>query len=349
MINQEANKNILGRCLNCEEPLPESAIFCSNCGQSKKESKLSVWNIIGDAFQNLFNLDGRFFNTLRHLHQPSKLTKAFVEGKRKTYMNPGRLFIFSLIALISVLLLDIKLDDVSLISENLHTEVELAKQKIVFDSLVADMDKESDSNFQALRDSLYGDIDLDKLYLGDSGSLTIMGFDISDYKIKKSDAIDLDPDELVDKYNIEGFGKRLYIKQYVKAINNPSGGINYIVKNLTWVLLIVIFVMAIVMQLFYIRNNYYYIEHLILLMYNHSLLFLVFSIFLLISHFVGGSKLLRNILFIGIPVVQFISLKKYYRQSIFMTLLKMLMINFSYLIIAVVITALGAVIAFFIF
>ena len=343
IINEDQN------CLNCNQQLSEADLFCGNCGQAKKESKLSVWSILGDAFQNLFNLDGRFFNTLRHLHQPSKLTKAYIAGKRRSYMNPGKLFIFSLIAFISVLAIDIKLDDVSIISETLIEDVELAKQKVLYDSIVSDLGKSADPLFIAVRDSLYGELNIDSMHLGDSGFLSIFGFDIRDYKITKRDALNLDNDELFEKYEVEKFGDRLFIKQYIKAITNPSGGISYIMKNLTWVILIVIFLMAIIMKLFYIRKNYFYVEHLILLMYNHALLFLVSAISLLAVHYTNGLEMIMSLIPLGLLIVQYLSLRKYYNQGRLKTLIKMGMINTAYLIIAFIIMIFGVVVSFFIF
>lgn len=339
------------QCLNCSSTLHSDALYCHTCGQGIKESKLSILQVIKEAFVNFFNLDGRFFHTLRDLYSPSKLTKTYVDGKRRFYMNPARLFLVSLIIFISVAMSDLDLDHIEMFGSNNTAQVELAKQKRNWDALMEEGQfGESEEVLAAVSDSLFGDIDIDSLYLRDG--MSIAGKSIKDYKIRLADAFALSSDELLEKYEIKGFWDRLYVKQYHKILVNPSGGIRYVIKNATWVVLILIFVMAIFMKLFYIRSKRYYVEHLVLLMYGHSLLFIAASLFLLLILLVRTSGFGGEIsapFALAILAIQYLSLKKYYRQGWLKTLLKMLMINFTYFITAIMIFSLGAVISFAIF
>lgn len=339
------------KCLNCENPLHEEALYCYHCGQGIKDSRLSIMQVIKEAFVNFFNLDSRFLLTLRDLYSPSKLTKTYVAGKRKFYMNPARVFIVSLILLITVAMSDLDLDHVEIFSNDATSRIELAKQKKKWDALMANQRFEDSSEMlEAVSDSLFGNIHIDSMFLTDG--VTISGKSIKDYKIKVVDAYELTGDELLDKYKIEGFGNKLYVKQYHKMLINPSGGVRYIIKNATWVVLILVFVMAIFMKLYYIRSDIYYVEHLVLLMYGHSLLFIATSILLLLVLLLESQGLgseLSGPLLIVVLVFQYLSLKKYYGQGWFKTLLKMLLINLTYLIAGILIFTLGALISFAIF
>jgi len=102
MPNTSTNTN----CLNCgtafvqEHGAPINDVHCYRCGQAKKEGRLSIIRLLKDGISSIFNLDGRLAHTLKDLFFTSKMTRAYIAGKRKFYVNPARLFIFSLILLV---------------------------------------------------------------------------------------------------------------------------------------------------------------------------------------------------------------------------------------------------------
>ena len=351
-LMEKVGSNINGDlCQNCDSPLQSEAKYCHVCGQGVKESRLSIVQVVKEALVNFFNLDGRFFHTVRDLYSPSKLTRTYVAGKRKFYMNPARLFLVSLILFISVVMSDIDLSDFELFGDSGSSKIELAKQKRKWDALVA---REQFANHQdvlsALADSLYGTINLDSLYLKDN--VKIAGIGISDYNIRLADAYSLSGDELVEKYEITGFWDCLYVKQYHKILVDPQGGIRYVIKNATWVVLILIFVMAMFMKLYYIRSGKYYVEHLVLMMYGHSLLFLSTSgvlLFSLLFNIENNAVDIMGLLYFLLLVIQYLSLKKYYGQGWFKTLFKQFLINCTYFIAAILILSIGTLISIAIF
>jgi len=107
MPNTSTNTN----CLNCgtafvqEHGAPINDVHCYRCGQAKKEGRLSIIRLLKDGISSIFNLDGRLAHTLKDLFFTSKMTRAYIAGKRKFYVNPARLFIFSLILLVSLIVL----------------------------------------------------------------------------------------------------------------------------------------------------------------------------------------------------------------------------------------------------
>jgi hypothetical protein len=81
-------------CLNCDEPL--SGNFCQQCGQQNLPLKQSVGQLLLVFFGEFFNYDGRFIRSIRlMLSQPGALTLAYLEGKRTTYVNPVRFYLFT--------------------------------------------------------------------------------------------------------------------------------------------------------------------------------------------------------------------------------------------------------------
>jgi hypothetical protein len=69
--------------------------FCTHCGQENLEPKESVGHLVRHFFEDITHFDGKFFVTLKDLIvRPGFLTREYVAGKRMTYLNPIRMYIF---------------------------------------------------------------------------------------------------------------------------------------------------------------------------------------------------------------------------------------------------------------
>ncbi|GEM_PF-518218 len=97
-------------CLNCKQPISDNDNFCSNCGQVNDELPLSIKQFISEFFSGFFSFDTRFFNTFMPLlFKPGRVSKDYIEGKRRRYVNPFQLYLhvtivfFLLQGLLSVL------------------------------------------------------------------------------------------------------------------------------------------------------------------------------------------------------------------------------------------------------
>jgi hypothetical protein len=80
-------------CLNCNHVVDER--YCPNCGQQNTLSRLSFHHIFIHFFEDLTHYDNSFWKTIFNLFfKPATLTKAYMAGKRMSYLNPIRLYIF---------------------------------------------------------------------------------------------------------------------------------------------------------------------------------------------------------------------------------------------------------------
>jgi len=80
-------------CLNCGTSL--QARFCHQCGQENTEPHESFWVLIKHFVFDLLHFDGKFFVSLRYLLlKPGRLTKEYLKGKRASYFNPIRMYLF---------------------------------------------------------------------------------------------------------------------------------------------------------------------------------------------------------------------------------------------------------------
>jgi hypothetical protein len=80
-------------CLNCGTTL--GGQYCGNCGQRAAASRLiSIWELLRDAFGDLFELDSRLWRTLIPLMiRPGQLTRDYLMGRRARYMPPFRMYL----------------------------------------------------------------------------------------------------------------------------------------------------------------------------------------------------------------------------------------------------------------
>lgn len=334
-------------CLNCNQVLLSEVKFCPSCGQSIKESKLSILQILRDSMSNIFNLDSRIIHTLQHIFMPSKLAKTYVEGRRKYYVNPIRLFLFFIVTCISIILFNDVFDETKAISNKIVKEAEDIKLHRLFDTIALEYKTvENKIIFDTLENKLFEDFHrIESPYIATNA--VIMGTDFSKFKITKEDVVNLTPNEIIEKYEVTGWKEKLEVKQLVRFVSDASGGIKYAVKNITWVLTILIFFAAFLMKIIYIRHGYYYVEHLVLILYGHSFaLFLALPILLTLGSESNVRETTWMIFSIFVPLVQFMSIKKYYGQGYFKTLIKMGLFNFMYLISGIMIAALVTLVSF---
>ena len=80
-------------CLNCGQDVPGN--FCSVCGQENIEPRENFRSLLTHFFNDFTHFDGKFFHTIRVLlFQPGELSKAYISGKRASYLHPIRMYLF---------------------------------------------------------------------------------------------------------------------------------------------------------------------------------------------------------------------------------------------------------------
>ncbi|MDJ0842015.1 MAG: DUF3667 domain-containing protein [Acidobacteriota bacterium] len=94
----------VARCLNCAHEV--TGPFCTHCGQSTRDLRVSVWSLTGDFLSNFFSLDSKLIRSLTPLClRPGLLTRAFIDGKRVRFLPPVRMYlVFSLFFFLSITL-----------------------------------------------------------------------------------------------------------------------------------------------------------------------------------------------------------------------------------------------------
>ena len=83
----------MARCKNCESQL--SGLYCPECGQKDIDFERPLRELLADIVKETFDVDGRAWRTVKTLFlQPGLLTSEFLNGKRRMYTPPLRLYLF---------------------------------------------------------------------------------------------------------------------------------------------------------------------------------------------------------------------------------------------------------------
>ncbi len=81
-------------CLNCNAIV--AGKYCQVCGQENIEPKESFWHLVTHFFNDITHFDGKFFTTTKLLLlKPGYLAKAYLQGKRASYLHPIRMYVFT--------------------------------------------------------------------------------------------------------------------------------------------------------------------------------------------------------------------------------------------------------------
>lgn len=82
------------QCLNCNAVI--YGRFCHVCGQENLEPKEPFLHLVTHFIFDIVHFDGKFFDTLRYLIlRPGFLAYEYMRGRRNSYLNPIRMYIFT--------------------------------------------------------------------------------------------------------------------------------------------------------------------------------------------------------------------------------------------------------------
>ena len=81
-------------CLNCNAVVHGK--YCSFCGQENVHPQESLWHLILHFFNDITHFDGKFFSSVKYVvTKPGFLTSEYVRGRRTSYLNPVRFYVFT--------------------------------------------------------------------------------------------------------------------------------------------------------------------------------------------------------------------------------------------------------------
>ena len=309
------------RCLNCGHTLSEVYNFCPHCGQENNDNRVSFGTFIGDFFSNYFSFDTRIGRSIQPFFlQPGYLTNQFNAGKRMRYVHPLRLYLVVSVFFffVATLLVQRNLEEVSLVSD------EVGDGSIVEDSTVV---SGWNSMLRVMRDAT----------LSDQAALD---------SLRKTGFIqgDLENQEVTN---------RLF-RQFRRVVKNDVSVFSgYLMQNLPVMMFIVLPLLALVIKLFYIRRDFFYVHHLVHVLHLHAFAFFVAGLYLLILIIFNALETVpdwvNNALLLLLLGYSFLSFMKVYRQRLLKTLVKFFLLVNVYLLLLVFAALTEGLISFLIF
>ena len=261
---------------------------------------MSFTRMIGESFLDYFHFDSKFFKTIFSLiFKPGKLTLEYMKGKRKTYVEPFRLFL--VISIIYFLLLP------------LSRETKNDQDKVNKTYPAKTQQKASDSNQYT--------------YTVNDIPTSLAGRD----SIKREiDSVGLK--KYVDKHYakdnwVEQLMRRQAYKIFIYSQQSFSTVLEHTASKMIFLL---IPVFALLLKLLYFRSKRLYYEHLIFSLHTHAFVFLLMIAILIIEFIVP----VKMVILITISLVYlFLAIKRNYTETVGKTLGKFFLLILFYCII----------------
>lgn len=339
------------KCRNCSHSILSSAKYCSSCGQKNTDGRISIRSFFSAFFSTVFNLESKFFQTLGHIFIPGKLTVEYFRGRHKRYFHPVRFFIITALLAIAVfgyqLSSTIDMSDVYRRAENqVRNKTVLADVDTILQQTLEKYPRRS--SWKPAYDTLY--LNLKSKYYSSEDSIdmrrSIMfdGIDEVDLKVSNKDLVDLNPDELVEKYKVPGFFKRYIFKQKIKLYKDKGSFEPFVLGNSLWIILLMMPFLAFILKILYIRQGYYYVEHLVFSFHSHAFAFILFALVKISIHL----DIPEWVIAIGFGIMfiyLYLALLNVYRQGKIITLIKLIAVNVTYFFLFVFFLSFGLIVS----
>ena len=345
-------------CLNCGATV--MGRYCHVCGQENVEPKESFWHLLTHFFNDITHFDGKFFITLKDLlFKPGFLSKEYMTGRRVSYLNPVRMYVFTS-AIFFLLFFSffknkgpIKIESTTI---NGKTLAQIDKMdSATFAKFTTHINEESDKpgkpmtreEFKKYADTIF------KILLDTSSGLHFAGAEQT--SVKEFDSLQHTSTREHSWFKRQLIYKELELNE--KYHNNKLEIFNAIkeawMHSLPQMLWISLPLLALILKLMYIRRKqFYYVSHIIFSIHLYVFLFIAQLILLSISKLnktldFGFLSFISGVLILGLGVYEYLALKKFYGQGWIKTFFKFLLINISYIIMVVLLFAFFAVFSFF--
>lgn len=326
------------KCINCETALDVSEKYCHHCGQLNSTKKLTISDFIEEFFANFYAYDSRLRNSIISIFtKPGILAREFNEGKRHTYANPFRLFLsVSIILFITF----------NLTNTDNNPIIDEAKQESAKDQLRDEIKKDSaalkifNSN-PTLQNSIVKQkvaVSKDSIYTKKFIDANISsGFDPLLYCITSLRNFHLKYPEKSDEQalkELEFENNLTYRTIYKKAKLFKSNNIyeellDYFYQKLPFFIFLSLPILTLIFWLVFYSRKINYTEHLVFAYTFFTFIFLCMMLFNFVSLISNSlSNFMSGISFAFLfPIYFYKSLRNFYQQSRWITVLKFLILN----------------------
>ena len=154
-----------------------------------------------------------------------------------------------------------------------------------------------------------------------------------DVELSLDDRFFTDIDSVVAEKNLSYWSDRMFLKRQLVMTRGDFNQALY--ANLTWLLLALVPIHALILGLVYYRRKKFFIEHYVFLLELFSAIMLITSFFLLFLPLFKSSNLPLTYSFIVSSIFTLLSFKRFYDQSWVVTIFKFFLVGLLFLISAI--------------
>jgi hypothetical protein len=333
-------------CLNCGAIV--QGRYCQNCGQENIETKQKFGSLAKHFIYDVFHFDGKFFDTLKYLLlRPGFVPNEYVKGKRTSYLDPIRMYLFTS-AIFFLVLFSIAgfMEGVRLNGDRMMSKQERLNYASYINSQLAGDKKDTllqrrlnfllDTSYQInlQEDSLDNVTDTSwPIQLHGQPYLMIAEKEV----VENKSEVDSNANWLTRKLK----GKfRHFDQRYGEDQNEMLTEVFESFRHkLPYLLFVSLPFFALILKLLYVRRkSFYYSDHAVFTLYHYIVTFILLLLFFLVdklnSRFhLGVLRFLSGFLILSGGLYLFVSMKRFYAQGWGKTLGKFLLLNFLGLLI----------------
>ena len=332
-------------CLNCGTIVHGK--YCHVCGQENSEPKETFWGMVTHFFYDITHFDGKFFITLKDLlFKPGFLSAEYIKGRRTSYLNPVRMYVFTSALFFLVFFSftntedNFKLvdSDGPLTHQQRDSILNKLEPKLAKDPDKVNIQRQIDLLKDTSRELTYLDL------LPYSNDFTVVSTIGGTYRNRREyDSVQTArPAGDRDGWLKAKWNKRaLYLNEKYKAERGSSLSkfSDTLLHQLPYLLFVSLPFFALILKLLYIRRKkFYYADHGIFTVHHYILSFILLLFVFLwgkLDEVTGWSvwNVLTALTIIAWPVYLYLAMKRFYGQNGFKTFGKFVLLNIMGLVV----------------
>lgn len=333
-------------CLNCGFHVEDR--YCSHCGQENTVPAETLGHLIGHFLSDITHYDSKFLTSLRDLlFKPGFLTLEYLNGRRNSYLNPIRMYIF--ISAIFFIILFGGSEHAPPIPADLHPTGTFAFSQRLADSLRgASRNISGTSSRDSIRGSVYSELaarldtpvlaskEDESMYLSLSNLVISLVIVENKYpSIKTYDSIQA---TLPDSSKENGFRRFVTHRMIRLRGDHPGRGPIVLSQNvgedIPKIMFIILPLFALFVGFFYTRKKYIYTQHLIFSLHFHCYVFITLGLFILVGNIPMGLNGLITLMILFLLLMYAylsLALSRVYQQAIWLSFIKASAIGILYI------------------
>ncbi len=244
------------QCENCGALL--HGPYCSQCGQKAADRIVPIWHMINEALEAVIELDMRVLWTLpKFLFLPGRLTKEYINGHRKRYIRPFRLYLFTTFVLFTVLAFTT--------GRGFQFPFDPQMSPAQADTVQAGTAGGTDTAAVASGSSFLGS---------------------PEQREQWAESLRNDPDAVnveVGSPETQAQLERVLRVKSAEALQKPNDFVGSMIDRGPYAMFLMLPVFAFLLKLLYIRRGRLYVEHLIFSLHLHAFAFFAFTVGILLG------------------------------------------------------------------